>query len=190
MCGTWVGPVGSVPQVRRYYEALRLPAVRPASLRSPSARGYRRAPMGSLRSGPRCAPRRPGELPSASPTWPLPSTETTGPPRFLGNPFVHVPRSSTPVGRERSTDYRVPDAAFRITKGVGPTTRYAFGALSRSPRTRCLRFARRVTPDGHKTRFRLPSRLGRTGLATRWVPLRGFIRSSESPSSRLGLAHS
>ena len=84
-------------------------------------------------------------------TRPLPhdrsySTATTGPLRFLENPFGHVPRSSTPVGRRCSADCRTPDGASRHSEDVGPTTFTTFGAQSRGSRPRCLRFAPGVAP--------------------------------------------
>ena len=54
----------------------------------------------------------------------------------------------------------------------------SFGAQSHSFSTRYLRFAVAVTRRPRKTRFRLPARLYRAGLATRRVPLRGFLFTS------------
>ena len=160
-------PSSTVPPLQRYYETLRLPAVLPTSLRHPSAHGDRGASGDSLHTQHRCALWRPGGRWPAPPLWLLESTETTGPPRFLRNPCVCVPRSSTPVGQARSTACYAPGVAFRNSEFVDPTTTTSFEAQSRSPHTRCLRFAPRVATTGRKTRYRLPQ----PGLAGRdWVP--------------------
>ncbi len=86
-----------------------------------------------------------GRTSHGSSLWPFPSTEATGPPRFLGNPFVHVPRSSTPAGRERSTDFRAHGVAFRTLKNVGPTTI----PLCRSSMTRPMHTLSTLRPRGY-----------------------------------------
>ena len=80
---------------------------------------------------------------------------------------MHVPRSSTPVGRERSADFRAHDVAFRTLKNVGPTKI----PVSRSSMTRPVHTLSTLRPRGHpvgrKTRFRLPQ----PSLAGRdWLP--------------------
>jgi hypothetical protein len=62
-----------------------------------------------------------------------------------------------------------------------------FGAQSHSLHTRCLRFAKWVTPMPRKTRFRLVANLYRTGLITRRIPRQGFNNDLyvASPLSRL-----
>jgi hypothetical protein len=91
------GSLGTVPPLRQYYEALRLPAARPASLRF-----LRSAVPSPTRS---FAPTHGGVAPCEA--WallaPVPvtgffRTETTGPPRFLGHPSACAPCSLTPVG--------------------------------------------------------------------------------------------
>ena len=86
-----------------------------------------------------------GRTSHGSSLWPFPSTEATGPPRFLGNPCVHVPRSSTPAGRERSTDFRAHGVAFRTLKNVGPTTI----PLCRSSMTRPMHTLSTLRPRGY-----------------------------------------
>jgi hypothetical protein len=53
-----------------------------------------------------------------------------------------------------------------------------FGAEGAGSGTRCLRFARWVTPPGRKTRFRLLARLFRVGSLSHWVPPKGFFDAS------------
>ena len=53
-----------------------------------------------------------------------------------------------------------------------------FGAEWAGSGTRCLRFARWVTPPGRKTRFRLLARLFRVGSLAHWVPPKGFFDAS------------
>ena len=68
------------------------------------------------------APRRTGGGPGvycAGCPIPALNVETTGLPRFLGNPGVGVPCSSTPTGPAGPGLYSPTDAAFRSHKGVG-----------------------------------------------------------------------
>lgn len=60
--------------------------------------------------------------------------------------------------------------------------RSSLGAPSHGPRTRCLRFAGRVTPPPRKTRFRPVANGYRVGLTTHWVPLEGFTHVIERSS--------
>jgi hypothetical protein len=53
-----------------------------------------------------------------------------------------------------------------------------FGAEWAGSDTRCLRFARWVTPPGRKTRFRLLARLYRVGSLAHWVPPKGLVDAS------------
>lgn len=108
---------------------------------------------------------RPGVFVAGSP-FRLLRVETTGPPRFLGNPGVSMPRSSTPVGPADPADQRYADAAFRVNDIVGSHNYKPFGALSRGLPTRCLRFAARVTPQPRKTRFRRSANLA----GQDWLP--------------------
>jgi len=106
-----------------------------------------------------------------------------------GEPPVPMPCSQTPVGPPRQ-------ATSALRCGLPPLLRRrlprhaSFGALSHGLVTRCLRFAAWVTPGQRKTRFQLLAKLCRAGLATRWVPIRGFRDAYISSSlSRLPLAH-
>src|SRR5438105_12199110 len=65
--------------------------------------------------------------------------ETAGPPRFLGNPTVHMPCSSTPVGPPTSGHLDVSVLPSATTTASAPTTT-TFGAQSHGLPTRCLRF--------------------------------------------------
>lgn len=142
------GFLGLVLPLHRYYWALRFPVATDRLVclaRSvPSARlirfpGARRRRPRNLGFGHR--------LPSR-----LFSTEATGPPRFLGNPCQRAPfldpggsTCSSPL-RHRSilpSDY---------DNFVGPTN-WPFGARSRGPLARCLRFAVRVASAPRKTRY-------------------------------------
>ena len=89
-------PPEGVPPLRRYYEALRLPAALPAALRFLRLAVPCPAPL--VRS--RCArTRRAGAWRWSSRTPDRHAgPETTGSPRFLGSPHVCVPSSMTPAG--------------------------------------------------------------------------------------------
>lgn len=78
------------------------------------------------------------------------------------------------------------------TSGHCEVTRYAgrsckssarhhdsFEARSHGPHARCLRFAAGVTSPPRKTRFRSVASGYRAGLATRWVPKKVSLNSSE-----------
>ena len=153
--------------------ALRLPAILPAALRFLRLAVPSRAPVFVPPAGSDADPGAWGFLETGNPGPLLDDTETTGPPRFLENPHVHMPCSLTPVGL---THLAHDDASARPP--YHHTTRapdeWAFGAQSHGLCTRCLRFAGRITPPPRKTRFRLLATLYRTGLATRRVPTKGF----------------
>ncbi len=59
------------------------------------------------------------------------SQETGGSPRFLGNPWADMPRSSTPVDQLLLAITREVDTAFQPPKTVGPTRRYFRGSITR-----------------------------------------------------------
>ncbi len=103
---------------------------------------------------------------------------TSRPPRFLGNPKVPAPASETPAGppSQAGTGGQARPPLAR-TAGA-PTTRPISGLNGPAQDTRCLRFVRRVTPPGRKTRFRLLARLYRVGSRAHWVPPKGFFDAS------------
>ena len=116
--------------------------------------------------------------------------EVTGPPRFQGDPNACMPRSPTPARSGRDAVPR-PDVAFRLPNSVGPHE----GKLSR------LNHAAYRLPV-YASQCRLPqhhARLGsgrqhtyRVGLATHWVPLKGFSDDfyiNQIPLSLAFLAH-
>ena len=68
------------------------------------------------------APRRTSGWPGvycAGCPFPAGNVETTGLPRFLGNPGVNMPCSSTPTGPAGPGQFSPTDAAFRSRNGVG-----------------------------------------------------------------------
>jgi hypothetical protein len=97
-----------------------------------------------------------------------------GPPRFLGDPEVDVPRSQTPAGSRTPGHLRRRDAAFRPEHDVGSRECVDFGVQSRGPSTGCLRFAGRVAPAPRKTRFRPLAELCRAGVGTPQGPYERF----------------
>ncbi len=168
------GSRGSVSLVPRYDEILRTPPVLPAALRSPSLGGT--TPASQLRFSRRTATRLrgPGVL---SCRLPLPAGCGRGNERnsqVPGEPACTCPALRTPAGSETPGLPWRPNAAFRRSNHVGSRDLRAYGAPSHGPCTRCLRFATPIARAPRKTRFRLPARLCRAGLATRWVPTKGF----------------
>jgi hypothetical protein len=112
---------------------------------------------------------------------PVLNVETTGLPRFLGNPSVDVPCSSTPTGPAGPGLFSPTDAAFRSRKGVGsPDNRFFRGSITRpthslsTPRSRDYS---RTTQDS------LPAvgQLRRAGLITRWAPVQGLAPHGAPP---------
>jgi len=111
---------------------------------------------------------------------PLSRAEAVRPPRFLRDPCARAPLSdpgglaafARTIRAGRPTPSRG-DSAFRACDGVGAHHKSPFGAQSRGPRARCLRFAATVTRVPRKTRFRLVVHLaGRLSLLLEaaWVP--------------------
>jgi hypothetical protein len=119
------------------------------------------------------------------PTLPFASAERTRSPRFLGNPLVRLPCSQTPVGPPRLASRTTVSrgvavsaprlrASFRSSVAVhaasrrvgtapqywnteGPGRRFPFVAQSHGLRTRCLRFAAFLSPQGLYAHARLAS---------------------------------
>ena len=95
-------PAARVPRLHRYYEALRVPAVRPVPLRclrktvtTPCA-CVRRSTQARRRLGARSVRVRPPPGPVVF------EAETVGRPKFLGNPHFRLP-CSTDAGRTAGT---------------------------------------------------------------------------------------
>jgi hypothetical protein len=80
--------------------------------------------------------------------------------------------------------------AYRPKEGVSLLVAYLSGLYRTARRTRCLRFAARVTPRPRKTRFASADRASGPGLVTRRVPSRAFAFTSQFmlPPPRLCLA--
>jgi hypothetical protein len=114
------------------------------------------------------------------------SVETSRSPRFLGNPSVRSPGSSTPAGPAPLALTGITDAAPGLLDGRGSRDNMHFGAQSPGSRTRCLRFAGWVAPPPRKTRFRLLARLCRMGfLPTGFQRKVSEVISSSFPKLRL-----
>jgi hypothetical protein len=101
--------------------------------------------------------------------------------KFLGEPRCeHAPLSDPdPVTRPRFSashcclPHRADGVGFRVTS-------LNFGAPLRGLLTRCVRFARRVTPRRRNTRFQPGTTLCWTGLGPVGLSLKGFRRCSLS----------
>ena len=89
-------PASRVPLLQRYYEVLRRPAADPTALRCSFAWPYLPVRLCSLPTDP--TPARGLELWNWQPHARNCGKATTGPLRFLGNPLVPMPCSSTPAG--------------------------------------------------------------------------------------------
>ncbi len=162
------GSLGVVPLLHRYGGELRLPAAPPAALR------YLRTALTIARSS-SSLPHRveraevgPGLFVVRAPV-PPDAMETTGPPRFLGNPCACMPCSSTPAG-PRCQAIAAPRCCRRSENHDGPREQFHFEAQSHGPHAPCVRFAAGVTPVPRNTRFRLVANLCRAGLSRRVPP--------------------
>jgi hypothetical protein len=93
-----------------------------------------------------------------------------------------MPCSPTSVVSRHQAPCNAANFAFRLSlERRPPPTNSDFEALSHGLPTRCLRFAPCIAAPGRKTRFRLEATLGRAGLSTSRVPLRGFRFLDLSP---------
>ena len=179
------GPSGRFPRVARYYEALRLPAARPAALRCLRLAVSRSHPrFAPAAAG--CAGRGPGVGHPVPPRRDLPRRRR-GLPGSWGTP-VSVPCSPTPAGSRAPGHCGAATRPSVTLTTSAPAMMIDFGAQSHGPLTRCLRFAARVAPAPRKTRFRPLAKLCRAGLVTRRVPTKGF-RLHRFPLSQAFLAH-
>jgi hypothetical protein len=155
-------PLGSVPRTRRYYEALRLPAIHPGGLVD--------SPAGTVLELLWFAPAI-----GQHSQWRTRVLVSRLPYRFNQdgeNRISRVPvRSSrcmpcshqTPAGPERQAIRRSRCCLPPLTRRRLPRL-VDFGAQSHGLHLRCLRFAAAVTRAPRKTRFRLAATLGRAGL--------------------------
>jgi hypothetical protein len=149
-----------VPRLPRYYEVLRLPAVPRAALRCLRLALPPAAPVFVSPVSPTPAPGL-GFSGLATP-YHL-RVETTGSPKFLGDPHAPMPCSLTPAGPNAAG----PCAALawpplirrrRLPRGGN------FGAQWHGLGARCLRFVQGVTRPGRKTRFWVLARLSQAGF--------------------------
>ena len=101
---------------------------------------------------------------SAAPVDRLSRMESTRPPRFLGNPLVYMPRSSTPADPTTLAARRAVRCGLPLRKRRRLRDQFPFEAQSRGLHTPCVRFAAGVAPGPRNTRFRLVPTLCRTGL--------------------------
>ena len=94
-------------------------------------------------------------------------------PKFLGNPHVHMPCSTTAVDLKTRPFFGLSGFAFRTWNDVG-FHNSLFEAQSHGLRTPCLRFAATVTRWLAQNSVPTAGQLCRTGLFTCWVPLQSF----------------
>ncbi len=113
------------------------------------------------------------------------TVETTGPRRFLRDPMVHAPCSTTPVGPPCQAITALRCCRRTVRRQRLPRSEH-YGAPSHGPCTRCLRFAGRVTP----THARLASGCWPDSARRDWLPagslrkVSGLISSGQvMPSS-------
>jgi hypothetical protein len=155
----------------------------------PSLGGTALALVGSLLSATERCHRRPGDLINQLTLILVHARRRQGLAGSWGTPLCAC-RALRPRRDLRARPSRRIGAAFRNLNNVGSRNKLAFEAQSHGLFTRCLRFAARVTPWRHKTRFRLLARLCRAGLDTRRVPPQSFrVLYISSPLPRLDLSH-
>src|SRR5262249_37491084 len=165
-------PSATVPRLRGYYGALRVPANHHNRLpcRSPVITTPLRLSW-SLRSGPTPAWGR-GCSGAATPRC-RHAGGVAGRPKFLGNPGVPLPCSSTPAG-SAPPGPTVVGRGPRSAKAEGsPRVSQSRGSIARPQHSLSTL---RPGPCGsrRKTHFRLRARLYRVGLLTHRVPAKGF----------------
>ena len=158
------GSLGSVPPLRRYYEALRLPAARPAALRCLRLAVSRSHPrFAPVAAG--CAGRGPGVGHPVAPAGTC--REGDGASQVPGEPRVSVPCSPTPAG-PRAPGHCGAATRPSVTLTTSAPAMMSISGLNRTARSLAVYASqRRVTPAPRKTRFRLLARLCRAGLVTR-----------------------
>lgn len=168
---------------------------------SDSRRSSRRASFPSLGGTIPCVCLRPPLQPDAGreawgfrdwhPPRQLERMETSGVPRFLENPDMLLPCSSTPAGptHQALTMHR---RGPRSRNDRGSQRKVISGLNRTASALAVYASSRPVTRPRRKTRFRVLAKLSRAGLITRRIPTRGFDGASYIiPSSpRLRLAQS
>ena len=137
---------------------------------------FRRASLPSLGDTMRCAcrfaPGGPGRSTAGqgfvfrSPSPDVYAGRRAGPPRFLGNPLVPTPCSSTPAGPTHQATVQCSRRGPRYVHDEGSHDTLSFGAQSHGLGTRCLRFVGWVAPAPRKTRFPLLAR----STGRDWLP--------------------
>ncbi len=175
-------PLGSVPRTHWYYEALRLPAIRPGGLvDSPVGTG----PHSSLRSLPwRVLPRK-GQgfglpVPSTGGFW-LGDGRVSQVP---GGPSIACPASSKLRRTRGARPIRHQRCCLPTPDTGSASTKSDFGAIHTAYDLAVYASPLRLPPR-RKTRFRLAATLGRTGLS----PARSDRKVSETPLSSTDLRH-
>jgi hypothetical protein len=182
------GSLGRLSPLHRYYGLLRLPTARPASLRSPFTPRYLVALLLRSRTG-EALPVRAWSLVTRCPVRGSSRRRSDLPGSWRALACVCHGLGLRPGLDTSPLRYLGAAPARRMTKA--PTTKDDFGAELHGFRTRCLRFAARVTPAPRKTRFRLVASLYRAGFVSRWALLSvSVIAYMTSSRPRLCLAQS
>ena len=110
--------------------------------------------------------------------FPSPATyawRPSGPPKFLENPRVPMPCSSTPAGPTHQATVQWSRRGPRYVHDEGSHDTLTFEAQSHGFGTRCLRFVVWVAPGPRKTRFPLLAR----STGRDWLPAGFFRKVSE-----------
>ena len=125
------------------------------------------------------------------------SLATTGPPRFLGDPFVHMTTTFHPAGPPRQaigplsviSPTHSGGFCLRPLKRPRPQHNPDFEAAYTRPMHSLSTLRSRPLDRPRKTRFRLVAHLGRPGLAPGGSQYKVSVSLDPSSSSKLGLAH-
>ena len=160
------GPAGPVPRLHRYYEGATTSS-RPSRRTSFPSFGGTSVALVTFAPRRTSAPPRPGVGHPVSPTGNSPRKRARSP-KFLGThhcPFAHVPirRRQDCVHQAVAVQQRGP-----CTPEYRGSHERSFDAQQHGFRTRCLRFAVRITPTPRKTRFQLLVRLYWAGFPPAW----------------------
>ena len=121
--------------------------------------------------------------------------ETTGSPRFLGNPCVHAALYHPGGALSHAPDLfghqscsSTQRCCLQLLTQPGPTQPNTFRGRTTRPTHSLSTLRSRPHDRPRKTRFRLVAHPWPAGACTRWVTNK-VSASTSSPSSRLGLAH-